>query len=486
MKQAEKAPAGSRWGVGHEHTTMSIDSARQILEQSIIYYRGEPVGTSAAADPNPVADNYEEVFIRDFVPSAIYFLMRGQTEIVHNFLREVMHLRGQQAVLQGHQRSAGLMPASFRVIKDTDGERLEADFGNRAIGRVVPVDSAMWWMFLLRAYVIATSDWAFVNSDDVQTCMREILDLYLTERFESSPTLLVPDGSFMIDRRMAVYGNPLDIQTLFYGMLMTSKELLQCSDAEQGRLDNLDIRVRALRAYVRHHYWLDRERLNEIHRFKGEELGIEATNVLNVYPESIPDWMDDWLDACSGYLVGNQGPGRVDFRFFAQGNLLAVLFGLASEGESQGIMNLFELHWDKLMGEMPVKIVYPAVSGKEWMYLTGSDPKNMQWSYHNGGNWPVLIWPFVGAALRTGREDLAEQAVQLVAQRIECDNWPEYYDGRSGSLVGRRANFFQTWSATGLLVANEILENPTNRVMFNLFAFTDATAKGCGSPGIEP
>ena len=458
---------------------MSIDRARQILEKSIIYYRGEPVGTSAAADPNPAADNYEEVFIRDFVPSAIYFLMRGQTGIVRNFLRAVMQLRGQQVVLKGHQRSAGLMPASFRVIKDTDGERLQADFGNRAIGRVVPVDSAMWWLFLLRAYVIATSDRGFVNSDDVQTCMREILDLYLTERFESSPTLLVPDGSFMIDRRMAVYGNPLEIQTLFYGMLLTFKELLQCPEAEAERLDNLDIRVRALRAYVRHHYWLDRERLNEIHRFKGEELGIEATNVLNVYPESIPDWMDGWLDACSGYLVGNQGPGRVDFRFFAQGNLLAVLFGLASERESQSIMNLFELHWDKLMGEMPVKIVYPAVFGKEWMYLTGSDPKNMQWSYHNGGNWPVLIWPFVGAALRTGREDIAERAVQQMAQRLESDNWPEYYDGRSGSLIGRRANFFQTWSATGLLVANEILENPTNRVMFNLFAFTDATANEC-------
>ncbi|MCP3870955.1 MAG: alkaline invertase [Gammaproteobacteria bacterium] len=432
-----------------------------------------------------VAANYEKVFIRDFVPSAIYFLLVGQTNIVRNFLREVMHLRGQQTVLQGHRRSAGLMPASFRVIKDTDGERLEADFGNRAIGRVVPVDSAMWWMFLLRAYVVTTSDWDFINSDDVQTCMRDILDLYLIERFESPPTLLVPDGSFMIDRRMAVYGNPLGIQALFYGMLMTSKELLQWSGAEKGVLDNLDIRVDALRNYVRHRYWLDRERLNEIHRFKGEEFGIEATNVLSVYPESIPDWMDGWLDAHSGYLVGNQGPGRVDFRFFAQGNMLAVLFGLALERESQGIMNLFENHWDKLMGEMPVKIVYPAVSGKEWMYLTGSDPKNMQWSYHNGGNWPVLIWPFVGAALRTDREDLARRALHLVVQRIESDKWPEYYDGMSGSLVGRRSNFFQTWSASGLLVASEILENPANRVMFNLFAFTDTAAMGCGSPGMD-
>ncbi len=136
-------------------------------------------------------------------------------------------------------------------------------------------------------------------------------------------------------------------------------------------------------------------------------------------------------------------------------------------------MNLFELHWDKLMGEMPVKIAYPAVGGKEWMHLTGSDPKNTPWCYHNGGNWPVLIWPFVGAALRMDREDLAEKAFQLLGKRIEVDNWPEYYDGKTGSLIGRRANFFQVWSATGLLVAHEIMENMTSLGMFNLFAFTD-------------
>jgi hypothetical protein len=49
----------------------------------------------------------------------------------------------------------------------------------------------------------------------------------------------------------------------------------------------------------------------------------DVANVLNVYPESIPDWMDGWLDAQAGYLAGNQGPGRVDFRFFSQGNLFA-------------------------------------------------------------------------------------------------------------------------------------------------------------------
>ena len=39
-----------------------------------------------------------------------------------------------------------------------------------------------------------------------------------------------------------------------------------------------------------------------------EEAGPEAANVLNIYPESIPDWMDGWLDHRCGYLVGKNYP----------------------------------------------------------------------------------------------------------------------------------------------------------------------------------
>jgi hypothetical protein len=156
----------------------------------------------------------------------------------------------------------------------------------------------------------------------------------------------------------------------------------------------------------------------------------------------------------------------VDFRFFTQGNLLAILFGLATGEESQGIMNLFSIHWGELIGEMPVKIVYPAVRGREWMHVTGSDPKNVPWSYHNGGNWPVLIWPFVAAAMRTGRIELAERALETITERLKKDNWPEYYDGKKGGLIGRRANYFQTWSAAGLIIAHQVYEDPEFRALF--------------------
>ena len=111
---------------------MSVPNALGLLNDSIIRYRGEPVGTSAACDPNPVAANYTDCFVRDFVPSALVFLMRGETAIVRNFLTTVMQLRGQQQVLEGHSRSRGLMPASFKVVTGDGEERLEADFGDRA------------------------------------------------------------------------------------------------------------------------------------------------------------------------------------------------------------------------------------------------------------------------------------------------------------------------------------------------------------------
>lgn len=47
---------------------------------------------------------------------------------------------------------------------------------------------------------------------DVQTGMKMILKLCLADGFDMFPTLLVTDGSCMIDRRMGIHGHPLEIQ----------------------------------------------------------------------------------------------------------------------------------------------------------------------------------------------------------------------------------------------------------------------------------
>lgn len=436
-----------------------VASAYEVLNKSILNHRGHPVGTAAAVDDSVEALNYEECFVRDFVPSALVFLMDGKHDIVRNFLKLIVKLCSQQSVMVGHNRAVGLMPASFRVSQDKNSEAM-ADFGDRAIGRVAPVDSAMWWMLLLRSYVVVTGDLDLAKQADFQESMRLALELYLHESFETSPAMLVPDASFMIDRRMGVYGHPLEIQSLFYGMLYTAQQLLLPTDDNRQLLANVKTRLQTIRSYVRIYYWLDQHRLNEIHRFKSEELGIDAVNLLNIHPESIPNWIDGWVPQDAGYFVGNLGAGRMDFRYFSFGNLLAILFGLATEDQARQIMNLYERRWQDLVGAMPIIISYPAVSGEKWAYTTGSDPKNVPWSYHNGGHWPCLLWAFVGAAIRTGRHDLAKKALALVSEKLPGDAWPEYYDGRKGTLIGRRANLRQTWSASAFILAYRWLEDP--------------------------
>ncbi len=442
-------------------TDSALTSARSVLEQAILSYRGRPVGTVAARDPKALAaDNYSECFIRDFVVSALVFLADGKPEIVRNFLETVLELCGQELHIEGHEIQPGVMPASFRVERDGGEEHLIADFGNRAIGRVAPVDAMMWWAVVLHIYVEATGDRALAEREDFQRGLQAILALCLKGSFEIYPTLLVPDASFMIDRRMGVHGHPLEIQALFYGMLHTIGDLCSADPPARDLIGAARKRQAALRDYVRECYWLDLDRLTRIHRFRTEEFGDGSENILNIHPDSLPGWIEAWIPDRGGYLVGNVGPGRMDVRFFAQGNLLAVLFGLTTWAQTQKIMDLYEERWDDLVGAMPVKICYAAVEGEEWRVLTGGDPKNVPWSYHNGGNWPVLLWPFVAACIKAERRDLAERAFRIADERLAAQVWPEYYDGRTGRLIGRRANLNQVWSAAAFLFAHKLLERP--------------------------
>lgn len=444
-----------------------VTKAWKALEDSVIYYYGNPVGTVAASDPDVEELNYSHCFVRDFVSSALIYLMVGKAEIVRHFLIETLALQNEIKQMDCFNAGQGLMPASFKVALSYDKQYLTADFGEHAIARVTPVDSSLWWIILLRAYVKSTGDIELAHREDFQKGIIEILKLCLADRFDMFPTMLVPDGSFMIDRRMGVYEHPLEIQALFYATLRAARELLAHSRQGQIYKQFITQRLNTLNFHIREYYWLDLKRLNDIYRYRGEEFGEKAVNKFNIYPDSIPYWLTEWMPDTGGYLAGNLGPARMDFRFFAQGNLLAIICSLASTQESQWIMDLIEQRWDDLIGNMPMKVCFPAVEGLEWRILTGCDPKNVPWSYHNGGSWPVLLWPLVAAAQKTGRIELAERAIKIAEERICQDQWPEYYDGRNGRLIGKEARKYQTWTIAGYLVAKELMDNPNHLRLFS-------------------
>lgn len=454
--------------------TELMSAAWRELDQSVLYYRDQPVGTVAARDPGDDTLNYDQCFTRDFAVSGLAFLMRGEFDIVRNFLTILVMLQSRQKQLSCFKAGQGLMPASFTVRDGGGGERLVPDFGEHAIARVAPVDSGFWWLILLRAYVRASGDQALARRDDFQRAIRLILELCLVSRFDMYPTLLVPDGGYMIDRRMGVYGYPFDIQALFFAALSAAQELMIDHDGYQ---DALSERLAHLTYHIRQYYWLDFRRLNDIYRYKVDEYGSRVVNVFNIHPNSIPAALPEWLPTRGGYFVGNLGPARMDFRYFALGNLLAVVTSLATAEQAQAIMELIEKRWGDLIGQMPLKLCFPAVEGRDWQIITGSDPKNVPWSYHNGGSWPVLLWLLVAAAQKTGCRALAMSAVEMAVGRLARENWPEYFDGRDGRLVGKEARSWQVWTVAGLLAAQALL---AERNHLRLVGFDEKSAETCG------
>jgi len=444
-----------------ERSSIIEERAWEVLEQSVLYYQGRPIGTVAAQDPDIPALNYDQCFIRDFVSSGLVFLMKGRAEIVRNFLEETLKLQPKTTQLDCSRPGRGLMPASFKIVHINGQEALKPDFGERAIGRVAPADAGLWWILLLRAYVIATQDRALAERNDFQAGIRLILELCLVTRFDMYPMMLVPDGASMIDRRLGLYGHPLDIQSLFYAALRASLELLIPNPPNQNMLQGVCSRLGPFLKQLRENYWLDRDRLNVIYRYQVEEYGEEALNQFNIYSDSIPFYrLSKWLPEAGGYLAGNLGPSQLDSRFFALGNLMAIISSLADEQQSHRILNVIELRWADLVGQMPMKLCYPALEDLEWRIITGADPKNRPWSYHNGGSWPVLLWMLTAAARKMDRGELAHHAIAIAERRILHDHWPEYYDGPDGSLIGKESRKYQTWSIAGYLLAKELIANP--------------------------
>ncbi|TYK09214.1 neutral/alkaline invertase 3 [Cucumis melo var. makuwa] len=454
----------------HKISIESIeDEAWDLLRESIVYYCNSPIGTIAARDPTSSnLLNYDQVFIRDFIPSGIAFLLKGEYDIVRNFILHTLQLQSWEKTMDCHSPGQGLMPASFKVrTVPLDGddsateEVLDPDFGEAAIGRVAPVDSGLWWIILLRAYGKCSGDLSVQERVDVQTGIKMILRLCLADGFDMFPTLLVTDGSCMIDRRMGIHGHPLEIQALFYSALVCAREMLTPEDGSADLIRALNNRLVALSFHIREYYWVDLQKLNEIYRYKTEEYSYDAVNKFNIYPDQIPSWLVEWMPTKGGYLIGNLQPAHMDFRFFSLGNLWSIVSSLTTIGQSHAILDLIESKWGDLVADMPFKICYPALEGQEWQIITGSDPKNTPWSYHNAGSWPTLLWQLTVACIKMNRPEIASRAIEIAERRLSRDKWPEYYDTRKGRFIGKQARLFQTWSIAGYLVGKLLLAEPS-------------------------
>jgi hypothetical protein len=482
-----------------------IDFATSLFfEQALVKAGGEFVGAQAAIPKPSKTDqsldnkpdlNYGEVFIRDNVPVMIYLLLVGKNEIVRHFLNTCLQL-------QGHQfQTRGIFPTSFIEANQT----LVADYGQRAIGRVCSVDASLWWMILAYIYTQRTGDREWASSAPVQLGIQRFLGLILHPRFSEAPTLFVPDGAFMIDRPLDVWGNPLEIQVLLYGALLSAVGLLQISQVPPARgflgsslfrpkaafgfsdQPDPDQQIQALawivrlRRYLLKNYWVTSKAVQTLRRRPTEQYGDDVMNEYNIQTETIPHWLQDWLGEQGGYLIGNIRTGRPDFRFFTLGNCLGCLFDVISPQQQRSLFSLIRHNRTDLLAQMPLRICHPPLDDGDWRKKTGYDRKNLPWCYHNAGHWPCLHWFLVAAILRhqqcyaqseaetAANNSMLEDSYQLLLRRLPQQNWSEYFDGPTGVWVGQQARFYQTWTIVGMLLVHHLLKvNPNDAQIMSL------------------
>ncbi|KAJ6696838.1 hypothetical protein OIU85_003215 [Salix viminalis] len=179
-KSGFNTPASSARNSFEPHPMVA--DAWEALRRSMVFYRNQPVGTIAAYDhASEEVLNYDQVFVRDFVPSALAFLMNGEPEIVKHFLLKTLLLQGWEKRIDRFKLGEGAMPASFKVLHDPirKTDSLVADFGESAIGRVAPVDSGFWWIILLRAYTKSTGDSSLAERPECQKGNEAHIDVVL-------------------------------------------------------------------------------------------------------------------------------------------------------------------------------------------------------------------------------------------------------------------------------------------------------------------
>ncbi|KAK4836633.1 hypothetical protein QYF36_025606 [Acer negundo] len=130
-----------------------IGEAWEALRRSLVYFRGNPVGTIAALDNSEEELNYDQVFVRDFVPSALAFLMNGEPDIVKNFLLKTLRLQSWEKKIDSMiDRRMGvygypieIQALFFMALRCALVLLKQDDEGKECVERIVkPIESHEW------------------------------------------------------------------------------------------------------------------------------------------------------------------------------------------------------------------------------------------------------------------------------------------------------------------------------------------------------
>ena len=387
-------------------------SIQKLLENSTEY------GLLAAGVNDKVGKlkNYETLFSRDIGVSSIGILLSKNKDLIHT-------LKISLEMLANAQSELGQLPFYYRP------ETKQSKWWNPG-----SIDSTLWWSIAFLIYYEETKDEEFYLKYKPQM---EKAFTYLRFQDTNNDSLLeqgeASDWSDEFPRR----GTVLYTNALWYFLVS-----LRAGIEDTREFENLKTKI--------HEAF---NTLFTIHKGKDDNIDYMPKNdyVRNNLTAKGTIELINAKSANLPYYVGYVTHRGYEDRCDVYGNILACLFGLASEEKILEFVDYVLRTGINL--PYPVKVLYPPIypgeqDFTEYMRKRG---QNFPYQYHNGG-----VWPYVGSfwvmLLSQVDKQLAEDQLYEVAEANRVNDWEfnEYLHGLHGTPMGVPN---QTWNMSCFLAA---------------------------------
>lgn len=369
-------------------------------------------------------EGYDEVWGRDSMITLLGAISSGDKELQKA-------ARASLATLRKYQTGLGLIPNNV-------------DVKNREPQYRAYMDGTLWYILGVHFYYKNTGDTKFLKAHEKS--IEKGLSWMRHQDVDNFGLVSTQESSNWMDL-FSVRGKTLYDNALYYAALRVCKE-----------------RSRARLAYIsfQHIFWIHEsqamltERLRELSRLEKEVKNIRY----------LEDELIRIMKTCSNlgwrpYFLAFYGFREYGDWFDSLGNMLAILFGLATPAQSKMILDfagqvgISEPH--------PIKAIYPPIfpGEREWRDYYKIGNLNLPHHYHNGGIWPFIGGFYVAALVKTKRMREAKSALEQLAmanykgKKYEWE-FNEWLHGATGNPMGYEK---QAWSASMYIFAYDCVKS---------------------------
>jgi len=402
----------NRREVSKEGLERAVDSLRRNIT---------PLGFSAAglAD-NPLTaqdSNYFAVWSRDGIKTGLWSLTLKDPDVTKCF-RRTLELMGE------YQLDSGQIPANVQI------KNQQPDYSG--VGDIASIDSVLWFVIGCIRYAAYTRDRDFLQNlyPNLQRAMR-----WLRAHDSNNCGLIeIPESSDWMDLFPRSY-NVLYDEVLWY---LACRDYAVVQAAMGDEAQEYEQLTEVIRKKIVRQFWPTAQTLTEAR----ESFSETQFNLGNAQ-----------------YLLAQISPFAFSWRCDVYANLLAALAGLLDEPKLE---QLFQFLWGVgVNSPYPVKCLYPAVfsGASDWKDYFVTNFLNLPDHYHNGGIWPFIGGLWVRFLTQLGREELAHQELNSLAEACRVGlygEWEfnEWLQGRTGRPMGKA---HQAWSSASYIAAFQTL-----------------------------